>query len=189
MPKCRSCNVDLVVNENWYPSQAARNTLQCIPCFKVIRKASDKIHCPKRNAFRMYVNGKYIPKGHPLHKPGHYKTFSDAAFEGTYKLDNIKEGYVYVIINPAWPEWVKIGMAIDAEDRCNGYQTSSPHRDYELKYAIETDNRRALEQAAHKKASKLASESKSEWFKLDVETAIEILNNLREQNEPRKRSA
>ena len=107
----------------------------------------------------------------------------------TYKLDNIKEGYVYVIINPAWPEWVKIGMAIDAEDRCNGYQTSSPHRDYKLKYAIETDNRRALEQAAHKEASKLASESKGEWFKLDVETAIEILNNLREQNEPRKRSA
>ena len=137
----------------------------------------------------MFVNGKYISKKHPLFKPGRYKTFSDAAFDGTYKLDNIKEGYVYVITNPAWPDWVKIGMAIDAQDRCNGYQTSSPHRDYELKYDIETDDRRALEQAAHKEAIKVASEYKGEWFKLDVETAIEILNNLKEQDEPRKRSA
>ena len=137
----------------------------------------------------MFVNGKYISKKHPLFKPGRYKTFSDAAFDGTYKLDNIKEGYVYVITNPAWPDWVKIGMAIDTDDRCNSYQTSSPHRDYELKYDIETGDRRALEQAAHKEASKLANESKGEWFKIDVETAIEILNNLKEQDEPRKRSA
>ena len=137
----------------------------------------------------MFVNGKYISKKHPLFKPGRYKTFSDAAFDGTYKLDNIKEGYVYVITNPAWPDWVKIGMAIDTDDRCNSYQTSSPHRDYELKYDIETGDRRALEQAAHKEASKLANESKGEWFKIDVETAIQILNNLKEQDEPRKRSA
>ena len=137
----------------------------------------------------MFVNGKYISKKHPLFKPGRYKTFSDAAFDGTYKLDNIKEGYVYVITNPAWPDWVKIGMAIDAQDRCNGYQTSSPHRDYELKYDIETGDRRALEQAAHKEARKVASKTKGEWSKLDVETAIEILNNLKEQDEPRKRSA
>ena len=27
-----------------------------------------------------------------------------------------KEGYVYIITNPAWKGWVKIGMAVDAED-------------------------------------------------------------------------
>ena len=27
----------------------------------------------KRNALRMWVNGKYVSKSHPLHKPGHYK--------------------------------------------------------------------------------------------------------------------
>jgi hypothetical protein len=142
-----------------------------------------------RDSKRMYVNGKEVSKKHPLHKPGRYKSFGDAAFSALQKDVQIKEGYVYVITNPAWPDWVKIGMAIDSDDRCNSYQTSSPHRDYELKYDIETSDRRALEQAAHKEASKLASESKGEWFKLDVETAIEILNNLKEQDEPRKRSA
>ena len=29
---------------------------------------------------------------------------------------------------------LSIGMAVDAEDRCNGYQTSSPKRDYKLMF-------------------------------------------------------
>lgn len=180
MSTCNTCGV-VLSEDNWQPSWRSIGRTQCKNCCNPNRHI--------KNPTRMYVNGKYISRKHPLYKPGRYKTFNDAAFDGTYKLDNIKEGYVYIISNPAWLGWVKIGMAIDAEDRCNGYQTSSPHRDYELKYTIETDDRRALEEAAHREASKLASESKGEWFKLDVETAIEILNKLKEQDEPRKRSA
>ena len=132
----------------------------------------------KSNAKRMYVNGKYIPDTHPFHKPGRYKTFNDAAFEGTYKLDSIKEGYVYIITNPAWPEWVKIGMAVDADDRCNGYQTSSPFRDYKIEHVVVTNNRRAAEAEAHKAATKMAKETRGEWFKLDIELAKTILNNI-----------
>lgn len=134
----------------------------------------------KRNDAQMYVNGNHVSKKHPLYKPGRYKTFSEAAFEGTYKLESIKEGYVYIITNKAWPDWIKIGMAIDAEDRCNGYQTSSPHRDYVLEYSVSTEDRRELEKKAHTKAAKLASESNGEWFKLDVETAKHILDKLNE---------
>jgi hypothetical protein len=134
----------------------------------------------KRDANRMYVNGKEVSKKHPLHKPGKYKTFNDAAFEGTYKLDSIKEGYVYVITNKAWPDWVKIGMAIDAEDRLSGYQTSSPHRDYVLEHSVYSNNRRKAEQQAHTRATKLASETNGEWFKLTVQQAIEVLDNLDE---------
>jgi hypothetical protein len=134
----------------------------------------------KRDANRMYVNGKEVSKKHPLHKPGKYKTFNDAAFEGTYKLDSIKEGYVYVITNKAWPNWVKIGMAIDAEDRLSGYQTSSPHRDYVLEHSVYSNNRRKAEQQAHTRATKLASETNGEWFKLTVQQAIEVLDNLDE---------
>ena len=66
---------------------------------------TNRIHNPKNNPInnpkRMWVDGKYISRKHPLYKPGRYKTFSDAAFDGTYKLDSIKEGYVYAITNPA----------------------------------------------------------------------------------------
>ena len=138
----------------------------------------------KSNAKRMYVNGKYIEETHPLHKPGRYKTFNDAAFEGTYKIDSIKEGYVYVITNPAWPGWVKIGMAIDADDRCNGYQTSSPFRDYVLEHMIVTKNRRKTEAEAHKAASKLSTSSNGEWFELGVEEAKKVLDNCSTTDEP-----
>ena len=32
----------------------------------------------KRDQTKMFVNGKYISKAHPLHKPGKYKNFEDA---------------------------------------------------------------------------------------------------------------
>ena len=141
-------------------------------------KRSNPKHSPIQNPQRMWVNGKYISRKHPLYKPGRYKTFSDAAFDGTYKLDSIKEGYVYAITNPAWPEWVKIGMAVDADDRCNGYQTSSPFRDYKIEHMVVTNNRRDAEAEAHKAATKMAKEVRGEWFKLDIELAKNILNNL-----------
>ena len=46
-----------------------------------------------------------------------YKSFEDAAFSSLRNYKHTKSGFVYVISNPAWKGWVKIGMAIDAEDR------------------------------------------------------------------------
>ena len=166
------CDATLEAGTNWYICMMKKKHYRCISCDKKVKAIS--------NPTRMYVNGKHIRKTHPLYKPGRYKTFNDAAFEGTYKLDSIKEGYVYVITNKAWPEWVKIGMAIDAEDRLSGYQTSSPHRDYILEHSVYSNERRKAEQQAHSRAAKLAIEVNGEWFKLTVQQAIEVLDNLDE---------
>ena len=32
-----------------------------------------------------------------------------------------KDGYVYIISNPAWEGWYKVGMAVDSQDRCGSY--------------------------------------------------------------------
>ena len=82
------------------------------------------------------------------------------------QYSKVKDGYVYAIVNPAWPEWVKIGMAIDAEDRCSGYQTSSPFRDYEILYSCYVKDRRKAERACHDQAETVASERSGEWFKV-----------------------
>ena len=129
------------------------------------------------NSLQMRVNGKYISKSHPLHKPGRYTSFGDAAFTALQKDAQVKEGYVYVITNPAWPDWVKIGMAIDAEDRLNGYQTSSPMRDYELIHSVYFDDRNKAERDAHKIADR-KGERKGEWFKITEEQALEVLQEL-----------
>ena len=177
MDCCYQCGVELT-NTNRIPSYIRNNVKQCRACLSKANAKKNPRHNPKNNPNRMWVNGKYISNKHPLHKPGRYKTFDDAAFQGTYKLDSIKEGYVYAITNPAWPEWVKIGMAIDADDRCNGYQTSSPFRDYKIEHVVVTNNRRDAEAEAHKAATKMAKETRGEWFKLDIELAKTILNNI-----------
>jgi hypothetical protein len=124
----------------------------------------------------MYVNGKYVPKSHPLWKAGKYKSFDDAAFSSLVNYESSTEGQVYIITNSAWPEWVKIGMAVDANDRCNGYQTSSPFRDYKVMYAASTKDRRNAEAAAHKAAEKIA-ERRGEWFRMSVAQAKECIQH------------
>lgn len=131
----------------------------------------------KENNLQMYVNGKYVSKLHPLHKPGRYKNFEDAAFSSLAKYETSVEGQVYVIVNPSFPEWVKVGMAIDSEDRLNGYQTSSPFRDYMLNYKWNVNDRRAAESEAHTELQKLY-ERRSEWFKCTPEQAQEVVSGI-----------
>ena len=164
---CRSCETKLDAT-NWSDSWREVGRYQCKGC--------SKEYNDKSNDNRMYVNGKYVPQTHPLYKAGRYKSFDDAAFSNLENYKRSKEGQVYIITNSAWPEWVKIGMAIDAEDRLNGYQTSSPMRDYKLMYAVSTDDRRKAEALAHKQADKIA-ERRGEWFKMSVGQAKECIQH------------
>lgn len=163
---CKDCGTQLLVGENWPVSQLNKATYRCNGCKKV------------HNDARMYVNGKYIPSSHPLYKPGRYKSFNDAAFSGLQNYNTTKAGYVYVITNTAWPEWVKVGMAIDADDRLNSYQTSSPFRDYELQYSVYCKDRRKLERKAHKAVGSISSDRNSEWFKASVEDAVDCITGI-----------
>ena len=181
-PCCTKCGTELNDN-NWAPYFKKVNRKECRSCRAPITDQGNARNNPKwasvTNPQRMWVNGKYIAKSHPLHKPGRYTSFGDAAFTALQKDAQVKEGYVYVITNPAWPEWVKIGMAIDAEDRLNGYQTSSPMRDYELVHAIQTPDRARAERVAHKAAA-MCGERKGEWFKIPNSEAVTILQHIKE---------
>jgi len=128
----------------------------------------------KENAKQMYVNGKYVPKSHPLYKAGRYKGFEDAAFSSLENFKDSPQGQVYVITNPAWEGWVKVGMAVDASDRANGYQTSAPFRDYQLLYTYDVDDRRAAEAAAHTRLAKECDRI-NEWFRLPSAIANELI--------------
>ena len=128
----------------------------------------------KRNEARMWVNGNYVPKTHPLYKAGRYKGFEDAAFSSLENFKTNPEGQVYVITNPAWEDWVKVGMAVDAMDRTGNYQTSSPFRDYTLLYTYDVDDRRAAESAAHKRLAK-ECDNINEWFRLSPENANDLI--------------
>ncbi len=147
--------------------------------FKGGRYRADAQH--RKNNKRMWVNGKYIASSHPLHKPGRYKTFTDAAFDSLAKYELSREGQVYIITNPNFPEWVKVGMAVDSEDRLNGYQTSSPFRDYALFTCWLVTDRRSAESEAHSLLEKTYGR-KGEWFNCTPEQARDSIPELMEQH-------
>ena len=167
---CTKCGEDHP-EEGWYPSHWEGRSSVCKSCFKV--DARDRVDT--HNKKQMYVNGKYISIKHPLHKAGNYKSFDEAAFSSLENYERSTEGMVYIITNPAWPKWVKIGMAVDADDRCNGYQTSSPFRDYTVVATISTNDRRKAEALAHTIAEKLTTDRRNEWFKLKPSQAKQVL--------------
>ena len=61
---------------------------------RISNALSNPKHNPKNNPKRMFVNGKYVPKSHPLYKAGNYSSFEDAAFSSLEKYQSSTEGQV-----------------------------------------------------------------------------------------------
>jgi len=137
----------------------------------------------KRDSLRMYVNGKHVSKSHPLYKPGRYKTFNDAAFSALQSYETCTKGEVYILKNPAWKDWYKVGKAVDATDRCKSYQTSSPHRDYELVTFVKVDDRNASEKLMHNYFTFKSKERRGEWFHLTNYNKSKFDSALRRVND------
>jgi hypothetical protein len=134
----------------------------------------------KKNTSRMFVNGRYIPKSHPLHKPGRYRALDDAWSHE--EIEKTKEGYVYAIVNPAWPNWAKIGKAVNAEDRLNNYQTGSPYRDYKILASLKSENRHDDEKAMHKLFDKYSLQRKGEWFNISEQAILLVFEDFNDSN-------
>ena len=80
------------------------------------------------------------------------------------------------------PEWLKVGKAVNSEERLNGYQTASPHRDYVLEYCEHFENRHEAESAIHRMLEKHKDchGRKNEWFKTYIPTIKEVMNEYRD---------
>ena len=165
--KCNYCEVDLVLGINYKQHRLNKKDYVCKDCYYEHNVSK-----------RMFVNGKYVSKSHPFYKPGSYKTFEGAAFASLEGYNNTAEGEVYIITNKAWKGWIKVGMAIDAKDRCKSYQTSSPLRDYELKYSQSFKDRRTAETTAHVLCDTVSKERQGEWFKMPVKKAVKLIENI-----------
>lgn len=85
----------------------------------------------------------------------------------------IKAGFVYAIGNSAWPDFVKIGSAIDVDDRLNSYQTSSPLRDYFILDYYCVYDRILEEDYLHD----LFKDRNSEWCKVSYDEIKTLFRN------------
>tara|TARA_Y100000817_G_scaffold307582_1_gene294226 strand:- start:440 stop:967 length:528 start_codon:yes stop_codon:yes gene_type:complete len=153
--KCIECKV--ILNEdNWYPSFVGKKHYKCKVCYderRIINRYKKKYGSLNKAIARLiYISTKR-------------------------RYDAVKEGQVYVICNPAFPSWCKVGMAVDAEDRLKQYQTSSPHRDYELIKCYSAYDRREAEVLAHTELEKHYMR-KGEWFMCTGYNAQKILDAM-----------
>ena len=184
---CRDCKEELDVTTNWSESSRKARVYRCKRCHADNQTSFNHIHAPRTNKLRMFVDGKYISRKHPLYKPGRYKTFNDAAFSSLVNYVLSTEGEVYILKNPAWKNWYKIGKAIESTDRCNGYQTGSPHRDYELVTYKKFKHRGVAEKMAHSLAERLSRKRANEWFyienldKEDFDKMLGLIDGLIEE--------
>jgi|AntAceMinimDraft_11_1070367.scaffolds.fasta_scaffold34773_1 hypothetical protein len=85
---------------------------------------------------------------------------------------SIKEGFVYIIVNPSFPGWLKLGMAFDYEKRLATYNQCDPEMKYSIIALRWTDDRRILETALLKNLADICSNRRGEWFKFDSDLFI-----------------
>lgn len=85
-------------------------------------------------------------------------------------------GFIYAITNPAWTDYVKIGMSSDPKTRLANYQTYSPLRDYKLIHWSFWFNAREAEKMLHNSFPKRINE----WVVLDrsVDEILADFNKL-----------
>lgn len=75
--------------------------------------------------------------------------------------------YIYVISNPAFEGWIKIGKANKVDSRLRGYQTYCPGRDFKLEFYIITKYAYLIEGYF----KKYISGNGNEWFNCSPDRA------------------
>lgn len=142
----------------------------------------------RKNTTRMFVDGKYIPRGHPDHRPGSFRDWIDALGDDRTLYSDadalygaLRSGFVYVITNPAWPGWTKVGHSRDPLRRLDSYQTGAPERDYALHgYCYFTD-RVDAEKEIHSRLSMLDPIPSGEWFGVSPPNCLAIVREVAEE--------
>jgi hypothetical protein len=86
------------------------------------------------------------------------------------------EGCLYVITNPAWPGYCKIGRSTGVTERLRTYQTASPKRDFQLRYTRSFGDILAAERALKKLLP--GFRARGEWLLIHPDDAATLIDGL-----------
>ena len=173
MKTCTKCN-ETKETDHFKKDPSSKDGLYsiCRPCL------TDRDREYNRNK-RMFIRGKPIPKSFPLFKEGRYDSLDDAWSHKA--IDETLEGHVYVVSNPAWEGYFKVGKAFDSKDRMRNFQTGSPYRDYMLHYVEFFNDRHVSEKAVHNTLKRMNIAFLNEWFYTDLETIKQVIEDVKSQ--------
>jgi hypothetical protein len=82
--------------------------------------------------------------------------------------------YVYVISNPAFPEWLKVGKTKNLHTRMTTLNTATP-----FEFTIElVEEELPCDKPVHNKLLAMGIESSREWFKTDLDTVERVMADV-----------
>lgn len=95
--------------------------------------------------------------------------------------DYVEVGSVYIIVHPSHEGYVKVGKAKNFVKRLSAYQTYCPHGGYWAPkvYAVALDAMDRAERHAH--AALTEYRCRGEWFQIEPEEAIQVLDDALSQ--------
>lgn len=159
---------------------------RCFPCQAAYNAAKNPRHnAISKIAYRMTGGSRAF---YAKDKPGRLALRAlaaelyDAGCDYVTAVENLPrrpDGHVYVITNPAWPEHVKIGCALNPDSRLRNYQTGTPHRDYRLEHFEYFDDRVAAEKELIRRLG--VSRAEGEWHRINPGAAIMSLRGLADE--------
>lgn len=97
----------------------------------------------------------------------------------------MKDGFLYIITNDAFPDWVKVGTTMNLKERLHTYQTCDPFRGYKIVYSLHHPEFREAEKRIKETMKRFALEIKNEWYRIDLHMAK---SRLEEQLDEYERS-
>lgn len=92
-----------------------------------------------------------------------------------------KAGYLYIITNPAFPNFVKIGTTHNLKQRLHVYQTGDPSRSYKIEYSLFHVRFREAEKKIKLYMKPFAKSIRNEWYEVDIHMAIPRLHEVLEE--------
>jgi len=89
----------------------------------------------------------------------------------------ISEGFIYIISNPSFPNFYKVGVTIDIQSRLKTYQTADPKRSYHIEHYIFHSNCYEMEKKINELFRPFALSIRNEWYEINKSMAISILDD------------
>ena len=86
----------------------------------------------------------------------------------------MEKTYIYIISNPAFKGWNKIGKTTDLLARLSCYQTGDPYRAYKLEYYMEVKDANIHEEHFRN----ISDDINGEWIKLSLHKIIKMIHKL-----------
>lgn len=91
-------------------------------------------------------------------------------------MNKINQNIVYVLINPSFPDWVKIGRCSDLDKRLKSLSSNTAvPLPFECFYACEVDNGIKIEKKLHMIFHEARVSKHREFFKVDPEKVVAVM--------------